>query len=72
MTHVQFADPQDVPRFGALHVIAALQLLWAVADPSTNEVVKPYIDPAHLSLDVSRALHPGYAAGRLPGPATGR
>ncbi len=45
ITHVQFADPQDVARFGALRVIAALQLLWAVADPSTNEIVRPYIDP---------------------------
>jgi predicted amidohydrolase YtcJ len=45
MTHVQFADPEDIPRFGQLHVISALQLVWAVADPSTNEQVKPYIDP---------------------------
>jgi predicted amidohydrolase YtcJ len=45
MTHVQFADPGDIPRFATLHVTAALQLLWALADPSTNELVKPYIDP---------------------------
>ncbi len=45
MTHVQFAQPEDIPRFGQLHVIAALQLIWAIADPSTNEQVKPYIDP---------------------------
>jgi len=45
LTHAQFVDPQDIPRFAQLHVIAALQLLWAVADPSTNEQVKPYIDP---------------------------
>jgi predicted amidohydrolase YtcJ len=45
LTHAQFVDPEDIPRFGSLHVIAALQLLWAVADPSTNEQVKPYIDP---------------------------
>lgn len=45
LTHAQFVDPQDIPRFGELHVIAALQLLWAVADPSTNEQVKPFIDP---------------------------
>src|SRR5262249_5597448 len=44
ITHVQFADPKDIPRFGKLHVIAALQLLWATADPSTNEQVKPFID----------------------------
>jgi hypothetical protein len=53
ITHVQFADAQDIPRFGALHVIAALQLLWAVADASTNEIVQPYIDPA-----ISRTMYP--------------
>jgi predicted amidohydrolase YtcJ len=46
LTHAQFVDPQDTPRFAKLHVIAALQLLWAIADQSTNEQVKPYIDPA--------------------------
>ncbi len=45
LTHAQFVDPEDIPRFAKLHVIAALQLLWAVADQSTNEQVKPYIDP---------------------------
>jgi len=45
LTHAQFVDPEDIPRFARLHVIAALQLLWAVADPSTNEMVKPFIDP---------------------------
>jgi predicted amidohydrolase YtcJ len=46
MTHVQFADPADIPRFGRLGVIAALQLDWAIADPSTNEQIRPYVDPA--------------------------
>jgi predicted amidohydrolase YtcJ len=46
MTHLQFVDAEDVARFAKLRVITALQLLWAVADPSTNEQVKPYIDPA--------------------------
>lgn len=46
LTHAQFVDPEDIPRFAELHVIAALQLLWAVADPSTNEQVKPYVDPS--------------------------
>ena len=45
LTHAQFVDPEDIARFASLRVIAALQLLWAVADPSTNEQVKPYIDP---------------------------
>jgi predicted amidohydrolase YtcJ len=45
LTHAQFVDPKDIPRFADLRVIAALQLLWAVADQSTNEQVKPYVDP---------------------------
>ena len=46
MTHVQFADPEDIPRFGQLRVIAALQLLWAPREGSTDESVQPYVDPA--------------------------
>ena len=46
LTHAQFVDPEDIPRFAELRVLASLQLLWAVADPSTNEQVKPYIDPS--------------------------
>jgi predicted amidohydrolase YtcJ len=42
LTHAQFVDPEDIPRFAELHVIAALQLLWAIADQSTNEQVKPF------------------------------
>jgi predicted amidohydrolase YtcJ len=45
LTHVQLADPEDFPRFKELGVIAALQLLWAAAEPDTIELVKPYIDP---------------------------
>jgi predicted amidohydrolase YtcJ len=57
MTHLQFVDAEDVPRFAQYRVIAALQLLWAVADPSTNEEVKPYIDPAiHARMYPARSL----------------
>jgi predicted amidohydrolase YtcJ len=57
MTHLQFVDAEDVPRFADLHVIAALQLLWAVADESTNQEVKPYIDPAiHARMYPARSL----------------
>ncbi len=45
LTHIQLADPEDFPRFKELGVIAALQLLWATAEPDTIELVKPYIDP---------------------------
>lgn len=64
LTHAQFVDPEDIPRFARLDVIAALQLLWAVADPSTNEQVKPYIDatiyrwmyPARSMLDAGDVI----------------
>jgi len=57
MTHLQFVAAKDVPRFADYHVIAALQLLWAVADPSTNEEVKPYIDPAiYARMYMARSL----------------
>lgn len=46
LTHVQFADPEDFPRFHQLGVVAALQLLWASAEPDTIELVKPHLDPA--------------------------
>lgn len=46
ITHAQFVAPADQDRFAEYRVIAALQLLWALADPSTNEEVKPYIDAA--------------------------
>lgn len=45
LTHEQFVDPADFPRFRELGVISALQLLWAQAGPDTIELVKPYIDP---------------------------
>jgi len=45
ITHIQFADPEDFPRFHQLGVIAAFQLLWASAGPDSIEIVKPYVDP---------------------------
>jgi len=56
ITHVQFADPEDVPRFGQLGVLAALQLLWADAEPGTIEEVKPYIDES-----IYRTMYPARA-----------
>ena len=44
LTHEQFVDPADFPRFRELGVISALQLLWAEAGPDTIALVKPYLD----------------------------
>lgn len=45
LTHAQFVDPEDIPRFAQLHVIAVLQLLWANPNSDSVDNVKPYIDP---------------------------
>lgn len=45
LTHEQFVDPSDFPRFRELGVISALQLLWAEASVDTIDIVKPYLDP---------------------------
>lgn len=45
LTHEQFVQPEDFPRFRQLNVISALQLFWADAGNDTIEILKPYIDP---------------------------
>jgi predicted amidohydrolase YtcJ len=45
LTHAQFVDPDDIPRFAQLHVIAVLQLLWAGPSSDSVDKVKPYVDP---------------------------
>jgi predicted amidohydrolase YtcJ len=44
LTHEQFVQPEDFPRFRELGVISALQLLWAEASPDTIEILQPYLD----------------------------
>ncbi|MGA8837706.1 MAG: amidohydrolase, partial [Candidatus Sulfotelmatobacter sp.] len=44
ITHEQFVQPEDFPRFRELGVVSALQLFWAEASNDTIEILKPYID----------------------------
>lgn len=44
ITHEQFVQPEDFPRFRELGVVSALQLLWAEASPDTIEILRPYLD----------------------------
>ena len=46
LTHEQFVQPEDFPRFRELGVISALQLFWADAGNDTIEILKPYLDPS--------------------------
>ena len=45
LTHEQFVQPSDFPRFRELGVVSALQMFWADASNDTIQIVKPYIDP---------------------------
>jgi predicted amidohydrolase YtcJ len=45
ITHEQFVQPEDFPRFRELGVVSALQLFWADASSDTIEILKPYLDP---------------------------
>jgi predicted amidohydrolase YtcJ len=64
ITHAQFVDAADFPRFQQLGVIAALQLYWATAEVDSIELVKPYIDekiyrwqyPARSLLDAGATI----------------
>jgi len=64
LTHARFVDPQDIPRFAQLRVIAVLQLLWA--SPEASDSVKPYIDP-----EIYRWMYPARsildAGGKIAG-----
>ncbi len=43
ITHLQFVQPEDVPRFKSLGVVASYQLLWAEYGLDTIDLIKPYV-----------------------------
>ena len=46
LAHLEVVDPADIPRLGALDVLANLQLQWAQRDPYTVEHLAPYLGRA--------------------------
>jgi hypothetical protein len=53
IAHIQLFNPQDIPRFRQLGVIANFQPLWAYADSYITELTEPALGPAR-----SRWLYP--------------
>lgn len=45
VAHIQVVHPDDVPRFGALGVLANGQPLWACAEPQMTELTLPFLGP---------------------------
>lgn len=43
IAHAQLIDPEDLPRFAALGVIANIQPLWTYLDPMNAQLIEPRI-----------------------------
>ena len=43
LAHVQFADPTDLPRFGALGVVANVTPYWAVLSGYVRDLTLPFV-----------------------------
>jgi len=43
ISHLELIDPQDIPRFGELQVIADFQALWAYEDDYIEDLTIPFI-----------------------------
>jgi predicted amidohydrolase YtcJ len=63
LAHVQLIDPAEIPRFRALGVVAAIQSLWAYADPYITDLTEPYLGPER-----SRWLYPFGSLARAGAP----
>ncbi len=46
LAHVQFAHPDDLPRFRALQVIANVTPLWARLEEYVRDLTLPFVSPA--------------------------
>jgi len=53
IAHLELIDPNDIPRFRQLEVVATFQALWAYADPYITELTEPV-----LGAQRSRWLYP--------------
>lgn len=53
IAHLELIDPQDIPRFRQLGVIACFQPLWAYADEYITQLTEPKLGPRR-----SRWLYP--------------
>jgi predicted amidohydrolase YtcJ len=43
ISHLELIDPEDIPRFAELHVVANFQPLWAFADSYIEDLTIPFI-----------------------------
>ncbi len=53
LAHLELIDPNDIPRFKQLNVVATFQALWAYADWYITDLTEPVLGPSR-----SRWLYP--------------
>ena len=71
LAHVQFAHPDDLPRFRALGVIANVTPLWARLEAYVAEMTLPFVS-ARAGAGCTRSRASAGPAGRSRSGATGR
>ncbi len=50
IAHLQVVQPQDVPRFAQLGVVANCQTYWAQTEPQMDELTIPFLGPERAGL----------------------
>jgi predicted amidohydrolase YtcJ len=50
IAHIQVVQPQDVPRFAELGVVANCQAYWAQTEPQMDELTLPFLGPERAEL----------------------
>jgi predicted amidohydrolase YtcJ len=50
LAHIQVVQPQDVPRFAELGVVANCQAYWAQLEPQMEELTMPFLGPERAAL----------------------
>jgi len=48
ITHLEIVQPKDFPRFKEAGAIAVMQLIWALRDEFTVDMLESYLDPEFL------------------------
>ena len=50
IAHLQIVQPQDIPRFAELSVVANCQTYWAQSEPQMEELTIPFLGPERAAL----------------------
>ena len=72
IAHLQVVQPDDVPRFAELGVVANCQAYWAQSEPQMDELTIPFLGPERAEQQYPFARPARGRAAGWPWAATGR